>query len=342
MRRSTRIGLAVAIILLLALGGVYTAFWFIAAGRIEEGVVQGADALRAQNVDATWQGVRVGGYPLAFRVELSDARLRTTGGNVPAELRAPSLFASTRPWNYRVWQLAAPEGLSVAAGPTEAPVIRVAAHTASGSVVAASDGGVNIWLGLGDATADFGLQMAARQTDLWVNLPPHPPQGHTEPAVAIALGAHEVTLPTVPAPFRNPLDEVAFGTTLMGALPAGPPRRAAEAWRDAGGTLELDHFNLRWGTVAINGSGTLALDPDLQPIGGFSGTVAGYDELMNALVAAGRMRANDARLARLGLAMLAKAGPDGRPEISTSFTIQNGQMYLGPAKLGPVPRIIWQ
>ncbi len=54
------------------------------------------------------------------------------------------------------------------------------------------------------------------------------------------------------------------------------------------------------------------------------------------------MRAGDARLARLALGMLAKPGPDGRPEIATSFTIQNGEMFLGPAKLGKVPRIDWK
>jgi hypothetical protein len=54
------------------------------------------------------------------------------------------------------------------------------------------------------------------------------------------------------------------------------------------------------------------------------------------------MRAGDARLARLALGMLAKAGPDGRPEIATSFTIQDGEMYLGPVKLGKAPRIDWK
>jgi len=78
------------------------------------------------------------------------------------------------------------------------------------------------------------------------------------------------------------------------------------------------------------------------PMGAFSGAVEGYDELMAALVASGRMRAGDAQLARLALTMLAKAGRNGRPEIATSFTIQNGQMFLGPAKLGPVPRIKWE
>jgi hypothetical protein len=50
----------------------------------------------------------------------------------------------------------------------------------------------------------------------------------------------------------------------------------------------------------------------------------------------------DLTLARIGLAALAKPGPNGKPEVSTSFTIQNGQMYLGPLKLGPAPRINWQ
>jgi len=59
------------------------------------------------------------------------------------------------------------------------------------------------------------------------------------------------------------------------------------------------------------------------------------------LVAGGQLRGSDARLAQIALSMLAKPGADGRPQISTSFTIQNGQMFLGPAKLGPAPRILW-
>jgi hypothetical protein len=54
------------------------------------------------------------------------------------------------------------------------------------------------------------------------------------------------------------------------------------------------------------------------------------------------MRASDAGLARIALSLLAKAGPDGKTEIKTSFTIQNGQMFLGPAKLGKAPRLTWE
>ena len=86
---------------------------------------------------------------------------------------------------------------------------------------------------------------------------------------------------------------------------------------------------------------TMALDAELQPIGAFSGAIEGYDELMAALVAAGRLRGSDAGLARMALGFLAKPGAGGRPQIATSLTIQDGQMLLGPIKLGPAPRISW-
>jgi Uncharacterized protein conserved in bacteria (DUF2125) len=149
-------------------------------------------------------------------------------------------------------------------------------------------------------------------------------------------------LPLAPPPFAKTVDEIAVGATLMGPVPGGPLRQAAAAWRDAGGTIELERFRLEWGALGITGSGTLALGPDLQPIGGFSGAIQGYDQVMSALVASGRLHAGDIGLARLGLAMLAKAGPNGRPEIRTSFTIQNGEMLLGPIKLGKAPRIAWE
>ena len=80
----------------------------------------------------------------------------------------------------------------------------------------------------------------------------------------------------------------------------------------------------------------------MVPLGGFSGAIEGYDQILTGLVQSGRIRAADAGLARLALAMLAKAGPDGRPEIKTAFRIQNGQMFLGPAKLGKAPRLAWE
>jgi hypothetical protein len=338
----SRPGLAVAVVLLLVLAGAYTAVWFVVAGRIEDGVVQWAQSVRAQNLDVSWQKLGVGGFPFAFRIEMADARLQAHASVPAVEAQIKRLSASAYPWNFRVWRLDAPAGINAVAGPANAPLARLTAVTARGSVSAPSDGGASIWVGLDDFGAEAGQHATAHQASLWVILPPHPPKSHTEPSVGVALDLQELTLPAVPAPFHNPVDEIAFGTTLMGAVPSAAPRRAAEVWRDDGGTLELDHFTLKWSTLGIRGSGTMALDTNLQPTGAFSGTVSGFNELLTALVAAGRMRANDAGLARLAIGMMAKPGPDGRPEISSSFTIQDGEMFLGPAKLGKIPPLHWE
>ena len=341
MRRPTRLGLAVAV-LVVAVFGAYAAFWFVAAGRVEDGVGQFAQSLRAHNIDLSWRRVRGGGFPLALRVELREALLRDRATTPTTEVRVPLLSGSARIWNPLLWHVMAADGLTAARSLAGGAVAKLTTRAVSGSVAVAPEGGGTVWLTLSEPAIDASVHLAARDADLWLILPPHLPQTHTEPAIGVALDVRGLSLPVAPAPFTNPLDEIALGVTVMGKIPTAEPREAASAWRDSGGTLELDHLALRWGTLGVTGSGTLALDPNLQPIGGFSGAIEGYGELMSALVTAGRMRAGDARLARLALGMLAKAGPDGRPEIATSFTIQNGEMYLGPVKLGKAPRIDWK
>jgi hypothetical protein len=340
MRRPL-LGLAAAV-LLVAIFAAYGAFWFVVAWRLEDGVAQFAGSLRAQNLDLSWRAIRIGGFPFGFRVDLSEARLRGSATPPNGDLRVPLLSGSARPWNFRRWQLTASDGVSATANLAGGVVATLSVRRATGSATVAEEGGGTLWLNLSEPAVDAGVRLAARDADLWGILPPHPPQTHTERAVGIALDARGLSLPTVPAPFKNPVDEISFGVTVMGAIPPAPIRQAAAAWRDSGGTLELDQLALRWGSLRVTGSGTVALDPDLQPIGGFSGAVEGYDELLRALVAGGRMRPGDARLAQLALGMLAKRGADGRPEIATSFTIQNGEMFLGPVKLGAAPRIVWE
>ncbi|HEV8033152.1 MAG TPA: DUF2125 domain-containing protein [Stellaceae bacterium] len=329
----------IALVLLLVLVGAYGAFWFIVSGRIEDEVVAQASSLRRQNLDLSWSAMRVGGFPFAFDVRLSEARLRGTATAPPPEMRAPVLSASARPWNFRDLHLSAPDGLSAAAGAE--PMPKLNAQKATGAVAVGSEGDINVWLTLDQVDADLPEHVSVDQANVWLILPAQPPRTHTERALALAADLRGLQLPTTPAPFHGAVDDLGFGATVMGAIPAGPPRQAATGWRDSGGTVELDQFALRWGGLAVNGSGTLALGPDLQPMGAFSGAVSGIDELINALAAAGRLRLGDLTIARIALAALAKPGPSGRPEISTSFTIQDGQMFLGPAKLGPVPRIDW-
>jgi hypothetical protein len=323
--------------------GAYSAVWLIAAGRIKQKLANWADTTAPHHgIDASWKTMRVAGYPLAFRLELGEVAVQASRLGIAGEFHAPLVSASVALWDLRAADLAAPEGFEATLGPTDAPIGHLSAAKASGAVAADSDGQRTVWLSLfGAKAATSGQEFSARVVHGWAIAPAHPPASHTEPAIAAAALVRDLAIPVAPPGFANKIDEVGFGLTLMGAWPAGPPREAATAWRDDGGTVELDHLNARWGELGMNSSGTLALDGELQPAGAFSGGVTGYEQLLKALVAAGRVKPNDAQMARLALGLMAHPGPDGRAEIATSLAIQNGEMRLGPIKLGPAPRINW-
>ena len=227
------------------------------------------------------------------------------------------------------------------AGAGERPALKLAAQTAAGVLAIDAEAGATLWLRLQDIRAEAGEPVPISSGDAWVTLPSKQPKSHTDPTVGVALDLRQVQLPGAIRVLGDTIDELAFGVTLKGVVPGGKLGQVASAWRDAGGTIELDNLRLKWGALSATATGTIALDRELQPIGGFSGSIEGYDQILTALVENGHLRAADAGLARLALAILAKAGPDGRPAIATAFTIQNGQMFLGPAKLGKAPRITW-
>ena len=66
LHRSGR--LILVAVLVVVLGG-YSAFWFIVAGQIENGIGEWAESLRPHNVDLSWRTIGVGGFPLSFRAE---------------------------------------------------------------------------------------------------------------------------------------------------------------------------------------------------------------------------------------------------------------------------------
>jgi hypothetical protein len=342
MPRSTRFGLVILTALLVA-GGGYTAYWFLVARRIEAGIVDWALSQRADKIDFSWQKMRVSGYPAMFRVDLGSAALRDGAITPSPELHIPALSGTAHPWDFADWRLAAPEGFTAdfAAAGRGAPA-KLIAQTADGVVSIQPEGGWTLWLTVRDTTVEAGDPVIVGSARAMLTAPSRPSRGQADPVMTLAVEASQIKLSAAIAPLGDTIDELDFTATEKGAIPSGKLADAVAAWRDAGGKIELDNLRLRWGALDATATGTIALDQELQPIGRFSGAIQGYDQILTALVQNGQMRASDASVARIALTFLAKAGLDGKPEIRTAFTIQNGQMFLGPAKLGRVPRLSWE
>jgi hypothetical protein len=328
---------------LLVLGAGYTGYWFLVARRIEAGFIDWAVSQRAAKIDLSWQRMHVSGYPVVFRVDLGSAALRDGAITPSPELHIPVLCGTARPWDFGDWRLAAPEGFTAdfAAAGAYAPV-KLIAQTAEGVVSIETEGSWTLWLTVRETTVEAGPPVRVGSAHVTLTVPPRPPRRHADQMMALAVEASQIKLPLAVGALGDAIDELDFAATEEGAIPGGKLADALAAWRDAGGKIELDNLRLKWGALDATATGTIALDQELQPTGHFSGTIQGYDQILTALVQNGQMRASDAGLARIALTMLAKAAPDGKPEIRTAFTIQNGQMLLGPAKLGRLPRITWE
>src|SRR5579863_7634575 len=104
--------------------------------------------------------------------------------------------------------------------------------------------------------------------------------------------------------------------SFKGTLPPGPLRQALAAWRDGGGIIEVRDGTVRWGSLAVDVNGTLALDAALQPIGALTATILDHNVLIDAAVAAGEMREGDASLVKTFLGLMAKSGPDGKKRLT--------------------------
>jgi hypothetical protein len=342
MRRSTRLSLVI-LGALLVIAGAYTGYWFIVAGQIEDRAAAWAQSARSDKVDVSWRRLRVAGFPGTFRVELETATLRYNALTPSPEFHIPVVFATARPWDFADWRLAARDGFGAEiAGSAERAPAKLLVKRADGVVSFAREGGWKLWLAAQNATLEGISRILVNSADAWIIALPKPLRQQTEPQLALAIEARQMALPVAIEPLGGTIDELDFGATVKGAIPNGRMPQALAAWRDAGGKIELESLRLKWGGLDATASGTISFDAELQPTGALSGGVQGYDEILTALVKHGQMRAADAGLARIALALLAKAGPDGKPEIRTAFTIQNGQMFLGPAKLGKAPRLTWE
>ncbi len=342
MRRS-RFGL-VLLVAFVALCGGYAAFWWYVAGRIKSDTVAWQDEQRTRNIDVSWRSLKVSGFPLGWRVAIDDAVLRDRRRSPAPELHVSRLVANAHPLSLGTWRLAAPRGLSAdLAAVAGRPAVKVQAQRADGIAMPAPRGGVSLWLKLQNIAAEAaGGAIPIRSAQAWLILPAAAPRTGTDTGFPLAIDLRQLRVPEPPVGFGPTLDELALGVTVKGKLPEGPLAPALAAWRDAGGTIEVDRLLVEWSGLGITASGTVALDRALQPMAAFSGGFDGFDAVINALVTADLMTEEQAALVRIALNTLARPGPDGKPQIVAPFTIQNSRVYIGPARLGRIPRLVWE
>ncbi len=291
----------IALALVLILGA-YVGYWFIVAGRLQAGINDWVVAQQAAGVEVTIADGKVGGFPLRFRRDFGAATLSVTGA-APLKLAAQSLVAEMRPWDLNTIIFTGRDGsVDSAAG-------RYQAGAVEGSIV----------------------------------VPKAPPADYHQPFLGFDLRLLDIRMPQgTRAVTTEPIDWLSARGAIMGPVPqTGDLATSLAGWAQAGGIVELKDFAFVQPPLDLHGNGTLALDEAMRPLGALSVTATGLPETIALFEQDGMIDAGAAKTATLMAEGLAKTDEAGRKHVTVSLSLQEGYLWLGPAKLARLPSLGW-
>ncbi|MGH6717685.1 MAG: DUF2125 domain-containing protein [Alphaproteobacteria bacterium] len=320
----------------LAIAGVlgYTAYWHVVADRVPEWLAGWVDAARRQGYVAEHGTVEVGGFPLRLVVTVADVTLGGRDAYGAWTWRAPTLVALFKPWDFARGLVTLPPEHALERRP--GGTFHVSQGLNQTALVIIDGDLAKLGVDVRDLaiTDPAGRVTSAREGEVRYELG-EDDEGQVQRTFGFKLTG--MTLPGAPlAGFPAAIDAAILVARLPGQPPVHLSRADLERWRDAGGALELDLARLRWGALDLVINGTATFDDLFRPLGAFTVTIAGYDDLLATLSRAGAL--TPAQGLAVGVALDAVAVDDGqgvrRAEIA--LTLQDGWLSVGPLPVAPL------
>jgi hypothetical protein len=318
---------------LLTAAAVWTLAWFIMADRLIFRVEAWIEARRAEGLRAEHSGIDVAGFPLRWQVTI--ARPTLAGAGSAAWIwHGDVVEASFLPFTMRDVAVRFPgEHIFSAGAGSLGSTWRVQAEQPEGRVLLRPDGRLDrLELNFADVALARLPDAPPVHVDRLTAIAALPPAGggdHRTETFTLTLNLDGVSQlqPPIPA-LGTTAEAVRLDLVVKGRLPPGRPATALAAWRDDGGTVEINRLALRWGPIDADGNGTLALDEQNRPLGAFTARWRGYNETIDALQATGQIPPWPAAGAKIGLNALARQQPDGTRQVEIPLTAQNGRLFV--------------
>ena len=340
-RRVFRIATALLALMVIA----DTVYWYAATGQLQAGFLAWVARERAAGQVIETGGIRRGGWPISATITVDGVAIRAGLPILPEQLnwRTERLTLRLPLWYPRLLDV-------VAAGQQQVELGGVPAASGTGEELRATiplrdSGGrrgydltirdVRLSAGTGEELAIGLLLVHADTFDA--------PEGG-DPSIRLAVTAEALELPHV---IRWPLGPTIASWSaemvLHGAIPAeGDATARAMAWRDSGGSLEIQHLAVGWGPLGVSASATLALDDQLQPMGAGNGHFVGYAAALDALASNGMMSRSAATAAKAVLSLLAGTSADEeKPEVDVPLTLQYRTLSMRQVPLVRFPELDW-
>ena len=342
MRRALLVAAGVVGTIVIAVAG-YTGYWFIAAGEIGDRIDEWAEKQRAEGLEIETGGTFVSGFPLRFEVSLRDPRIHDTRNGW--RWATDSLRAEASSWDFS----------EVTVYPDRRNAVQVLVEGGEWRDIHAQIGGGQMVVRLDDdrrfreVALDLqGLEVAgvwpervAQIGSLQANGVAIDDDGSGEQVLKTSIAVRDAVLPSDLAEgLGESLDFLDIDASVVGSIPSERgTNEAITAWRDAGGTLELNDFRVRWGPLGIESAGTIALDGAMRPIAALTANIIGYGDVIDALIMSNMIPLGDAFIAKVAFNMLAEKPEDGGPPVlrGVPVTAQDGTLTVATIKVAELP-----
>ncbi len=334
----SRATLLIPFALLALVIAVHGAYWAFMSGEIRTAALAWIEEQEAQGYDVSHDGVTVSGYPFRFSVRAVAPGLTAPEAAGGWSVAYDRVAASAQFYNINHWILVLDGGGEFATQIDGAPA-RYQIEAASLRLSVTGENGANTRIGAeAEALAVTALE---GPEPAFASIERLAMAGVLSDAdvlrLRVDLSGAETGAGVLPerilGAFGDRAEEIRLlaDITVWSALAgSGDPL----AWTRGGGALEVNQALLDWGPAQASGSGRLRLDERLSPEGRLSVVVSNPERLAGALVTAGLVNEEQAQALRLA-ALMAPPRQDG---IALPFRLQDGAVFLGPARLGATRR----
>lgn len=333
MRRISRI----AAVLAVALAAIWSGIWFYVQGEVRRQTFSWIEQQRAQGTTVEHGTISVSGFPLWWRVEFENPRIAGAEAS-RGEWRGTRAAGILRPWAYRVIPLRfeGEQHLTFGDGRRTWNVTTLAAEPDAQITLGPNGRLERVDVDMQGyevrGPAEIGTYRGQRAT-IAVQLRPAP-RSHMDSLVDVTATLLDLDLPQPPAPgLATRVQRFDLDGSFKGNLPPGRLAEAVAAWRDDGGTIDINRLVLVSAPLDFDGNGTLALDNQNRALGAFSGRLRGYNETIDGLARAGTIAPMLAVGLRLFMTGIQRQGRDGRMEVQVAITAQDGMLSVNDFRL---------
>lgn len=311
---------------------LYTIYWFYAAGEVKAEARAWIAEQEGYGFTITHDKLSVGGYPFRLNLIAEAPSITAPEAEGGWSARYDRLSATAMPYNFNHWILAFIGEGQVRTGEHQ---LDLAAERARLSFISRKGQFRELGVELIDLQitlsedANFPIK-ALERFELTSEI-------DNEDGLQTRMELHGLSLtgkgegPSLMASLGERIEMARFDSRITQSqylLDEANP----ESWRAHEGRLNLALLQVEWGDVRFGAQGDLTLDETARPEGRLSVLIEDPNAITDALVDARMLSRDQGDALRLAALM----APRREGGIALPFRLQNGALFLGPARLGEV------